>query len=126
MENEILKRIQELEIRYKRMKQLFWVFVSLTIVVVFSLGFTRIEKFGIIRAKGIVIEDENGRDRMLIGSPVPNSKHRVRTDTALVRRYWASQFKEPNQYMEWYKTYKNSLNGIVFMNEDGFDRVLVG
>lgn len=28
--------------------------------------------------------------------------------------------------MGWYKKYKNSANGIIFMNEEGFDRVLVG
>nr|MCU0391449.1 hypothetical protein [Thermoflexibacter sp.] len=26
----------------------------------------------------------------------------------------------------WYKKYKNDANGIIFMNEEGFDRVLVG
>lgn len=126
MENEILQKLQELETRYKKLKRLFWSFSALTLVTIFCFGFTQIEKFGIIRAKGIIVEDENGRDRILIGSPVPFSKDRVRTDTTLVRKHWASQFKNPNEYMEWYKGYKNSLNGVVFMNEEGFDEVLVG
>jgi hypothetical protein len=126
MEDEILQRLQEVESRYKRIKRLFYSFISLTLVAIFCFSLIQVEKFGIIRAKGIIIEDENGKDRILIGSPVPNSKDRVRTDTALVRKYWASQFKNPNQYMEWYKNYKNSAEGIVFMNEKGFDVVQVG
>ncbi|MFZ2784164.1 MAG: hypothetical protein WAZ36_07180 [Sediminibacterium sp.] len=126
MENEILQRLQEVESRYKRTKRLFLGFFSITLVAILGFGFTQVEKFNIIRAKGIIIEDENGRDRILIGSPIPFSKDRVRTDTTLVRKYWAKQFKNPNQYMEWYKKYKNSAEGIVFMNEKGFDVVQVG
>lgn len=126
MENEILKRLQEVENRYKNIKRLFLGFVGATLVATFFFGFTKIEKFNIIRAKGIIIEDENGKDRILIGSPIPFSKDRVRNDTALVRQYWASQFENPKQYMEWYKNYKNSADGIVFMNEKGFDVVQVG
>lgn len=126
MENEILQRLQEVENRYKRMRRLFFGFFSIVVVAILGFGFTRIDKFGIIRTKGIIIEDENGRDRILIGAPIPYSKDRVRTDTALVRKYWAKQFKNPDQYMEWYKKYKNSAEGIVFMNEKGFDVVQVG
>ena len=115
MENEILQRLQEVESRYKRTKRLFLGFFSITLVAILGFGFTQVEKFNIIRAKGIIIEDENGRDRILIGSPIPFSKDRVRTDTTLVRKYWAKQFKNPNQYMEWYKKYKNSAEGIVFI-----------
>lgn len=126
MENEILQRLQVIESRYKRMRRLFWGFIGLSVIGIASLGFTNIEKFGIIRAKGIIIEDENGRDRVLIGAPIPHSKDRVRTDTAKVRKHFASLFKDPNEYMGWYKKYKNSSNGIVFMNDKGFDEVLVG
>lgn len=84
------------------------------------------QKFGVIRARGIVIEDSAGRDRILIGSPIPFSKFRVRTDTNLVRKYWAKNFGDGNQYMQWYKDYYNSAEGIVVMNENGFDRVLLG
>jgi hypothetical protein len=84
------------------------------------------DKFGIIRAKGIIIEDQQGRDRILLGAPLPASAHRVRTDTNLVRKHWAKNFDDPNQYMQWYSEYHNSGTGLVVMNEDGFDRVLVG
>ena len=100
-----------------------------TVLLLYTLfAFTTPEKkFGIIRAKGIVIEDSTGRDRILIGSPIPHSPHRVRTDTNLVKKYWAKNFDDnAQQYMEWYKQYKHGAEGIVIMNENGFDRVLLG
>ena len=109
-----------------RMKRIYSGSLVLICLAFAALSFTQNNRFDLIRAKGIVIEDASGRDRILIGSPVPYSKHRVRTDTSLVRKYWASQFKDPNQYMEWYKKYKNRSNGIIFVNKDGFDEVLVG
>ncbi len=128
MEKEILKQLQEMENRYKKMKQLFIGFVSLTLIVVLGLGFTKTDKFGLIRAKGIIIEDESGKDRILIGAPIPPSKNRVRTDTNLVRKYFASEVypKDPNKYMEWYKNYRHSAFGMVVMNEKGIDVMQVG
>lgn len=111
------------------MKQKLFYIIGILNLIAFSfylLSFTNTDRFDLIRAKGIIIEDENGKDRILIGSPVPYSKDRVRTDTTLVRKYWASQFKDPDQYMGWFKKYKNKSNGIIFMNEEGFDEVLVG
>lgn len=126
MEKEILQRLQEVEHRYKMMKRWLLASVSATLVAVLGLGFVKTKKFDLIRAKGLIIEDANGRDRILLGAPVPFSKDRVRTDTSLVRKYWASKFQDPDQYMEWYKNYKNSADGIVFMNDGGFDVVQVG
>lgn len=122
----IQNELNELRKSQLRTKRLYIGSLVLLCLAFATFSFTKINRFDLIRAKGIVIEDANGRDRILIGSPVPFSAHRVRTDTALVRKYWASQFKDPNQYMDWYKEYKNSSNGIIFMNKDGFDEVLVG
>lgn len=128
MEKEILNRLNEIENRYKKLKIIFSGFIIICFVGLFSLGFTKINKFDIIRAKGIIIEDEKGKDRILIGAPIPFSKDRVRTDTSLVRKFWASKIfpKNPNKYMEYYKNYYHSTNGMVIMNETGFDRVLLG
>ncbi len=128
MEREILKQLQEIENRYKRMKQFFIGFVSLTLIGLISFGFAKTDKFSLIRAKGIIIEDENGKDRILIGAPVPYSKDRVRTDTNLVRKYFASEIypKDPDQYMEWYKKYRHAAFGIVVMNEKGIDVMQAG
>lgn len=128
MEKEIFKQIHEMENQYKRMKRLFIGFVSLTIVGIFGLAFTTTNKLDLIRAKGIIIEDENGKDRILIGAPIPHSKDRVRTDTNLVRKYFASELNPNNKdkYMEWYKNYRHSAFGMVVMNEKGIDVMQLG
>lgn len=127
MEKEFLQKIQYLENRYKSLKRMFCGIICITLIPLFILGFTQNEKFGIIRVKGIIVEDSKGRDRILIGSTIPHSKDRVRTDSTKVRKFWARSYEEmENQYMSWYKTYKNDAEGIVIMNEEGFDRVLLG
>lgn len=128
MEKEIAEQLQKMETRYKRMRQFFIGFVSLTLIGLVSFGFAKTDKFNLIRAKGIIIEDENGKDRILIGAPVPYSKDRVRTDTNLVRKYFAGEIypKDPNQYMEWYKKYRHSAFGMVVMNEKGIDVMQAG
>jgi hypothetical protein len=114
----------------KQIQWMRWYIIGCTTVLLLYtlVAFTTPEKkFGIIRAKGIVIEDSSGRDRILIGSPIPHSPDRVRTDTNLVKKYWAKNFDDnAQQYMEWYKQYKHGAEGIVIMNENGFDRVLLG
>jgi len=78
----------------------------------------------VLKARGIVLTDENGNARILIGAPIPYAKNRVRTDTARVRDLWGKYFSE--EYMEWYKEYENSANGILIMDEHGFDRLVIG
>lgn len=113
-------------------KQVAWMrwYILITSGILISLvlfAFTNPEQsFGIIRAKGIIIEDSAGRDRILIGSPIPFSKDRVRNDTNMVRKHWAKRFGNGHQYMEWYKNYYHGAEGIVVMNEQGCDRVLLG
>lgn len=127
MEKDILTRLLLMEKRYRKLRFFLILIVLLNGVGILLMGLNHTGEFNIIRAKGIVIEDANGRDRILIGSPIPYSKNRVRTDTLAVRKFWAKNFgDQENQYMEWYKNYRHDAEGIVIMNEDGFDRVLVG
>nr|MCU0373803.1 hypothetical protein [Chitinophagaceae bacterium] len=121
------KEIQLLRRQLKQLRLLVCLMLCAGITA-FLISFTDpVQKFGIIRAKGIVLEDSTGRDRILIGAPIPFSKNRVRTDTALVRQYWAKNYEEnANQYLQWYKDYNHGAEGMVVMNEQGFDRVLVG
>ena len=79
---------------------------------------------GILRVKGIVVEDSAGRERILIGAPVPKAANRVRTDTARVREIWGQRFSK--RYMEWYANYNHSANGIIILDENGFDRIAIG
>lgn len=128
MEKEFEKRLIEIEKRYRDLKRVFSSFVIIFLVGLGSLAFTKIDRFDIIRAKGIIIEDEKGKDRILIGAPIPFSKERVRTDTSLARKNWASKIfpNDPDKYMEYYKDYYHSTIGMVVMNENGYDRVLLG
>jgi hypothetical protein len=81
---------------------------------------------GIIRARGIIIEDQTGRERILIGAPIPPARNRVRTDTARVAQLWAGRFPSRAQYMEYYKGYRHALHGMLVLDENGFDRVAIG
>lgn len=80
----------------------------------------------VLRATGLVIEDEQGRERILIGAPVPHAANRVRTDTSRVRQIWARRFPDADQYMGFYENYRHAVNGIVFLDENGFDRMAIG
>jgi hypothetical protein len=128
MEKELLIRLQQLEQKHRKLKFAFITCLGFAFIGIAGLSFKKEDKFDIIRAKGIVIEDSLGKDRILIGAPIPFSKDRVRTDTALVRKYWSAKMykKNPDQYMKWYRNYVHSAVGVVVMNENGFDRVQFG
>ncbi|MBP6698397.1 MAG: hypothetical protein KA175_12315 [Flavobacteriales bacterium] len=83
------------------------------------------QRASVIRTRGIIVEDSLGRDRILIGAPFPSSAHRVRTDPTNVRARWAQRLGG-ERYMEWYKRYRHDGVGMVVLNAEGYDRVLVG
>ncbi len=78
----------------------------------------------VIRVQGIIVEDANGKERILIGSPVPFASNRVRTDTSRVKELWGGIF--PPKYMTYYKGYNNDNYGIVILDSAGFDRIAIG
>lgn len=127
METELLVRLNKVEKQFRNLKIAFITLIIVSLTSFLSFSFIQSSNFDLIRAKGIIIEDQNGKDRILIGSPIPFSKDRVRTDTTKVRAYWGKNYEDmENQYMKWYKDYKHDAEGIVIMNEEGFDRVLLG
>jgi hypothetical protein len=79
----------------------------------------------VIRTRGIVIVDASGRERILLGAPIPEAPTRVRTDIRRVERMWGARF--PRRYItEWYPTYRNSVNGMLVLDEHGIDRLAIG
>jgi hypothetical protein len=78
----------------------------------------------ILRTQGIIIEDAAGRERILIGAPIPAAANRVRTDRKRVRQVWGGSM--PPQYMEWYADYRHDMHGVLVLDENGYDRVLIG
>ena len=83
MEKEFIRRLKQVERKYKKLKIKFICFSLVCFALFFGFAFKQIENFDIIQVKGIIIGDEFDRDRILIGSPIPYSKSRVRTDTSL-------------------------------------------
>ncbi len=80
----------------------------------------------VIRSQGLVITDEQGRDRILIGSPIPTSKDRMRTNLERVKNEWAKG-KDSLAYMTNYtEELRHDVGGILFLNEDGFDKLVLG
>ncbi|ULQ54304.1 hypothetical protein [Flavihumibacter fluvii] len=92
----------------------------------FLLSFKETGDNKILRVKGIVIVDDHGRERILIGAPLPQASNRVRTDTARVRALWSQRFGNANQYMKWYQDYNHQANGILILDEQGYDKVCLG
>ena len=125
--NELHSRIIQLEKKAVINRRYYIMSIVILLSAFIGLSFKQSEHFNIIRAKGIIIEDSLGRDRILIGSPIPFSKDRVRTDSLLVRKHWSNELgASPEHYMKLYKSYYHGTEGIVIMNEDGFDRILLG
>jgi hypothetical protein len=122
--------IMELERRLQkqtRSLQLCVAFLAIAVLVLFATAFDRSERHDqVLRVRGLVIEDAQGRERILIGAPIPEAKNRVRTDLVRVKSAWAGGFPSPDQYIQSYKAYRNDMNGILILDADGFDRVAVG
>jgi hypothetical protein len=107
-----------------RLLQSYAAVVTLVLAASAIAGFRSRSDDQILRVRGLVIVDAQGRERILIGAPIPAAKNRVRTDTARVRAIWGKRF--PREYMEYYKGYRHDVNGIVVLDANGFDRVALG
>jgi hypothetical protein len=121
------------------MKKLFITYIIVSTIAIaflcYKVFFIEGGNENILRTQGIIIEDKEGNERILIGAPLPYSKDRVFADSVKVKKYWSNHpeivkyYGSPedgNSYMERFKKLNSNSNGIVFMNEEGFDRVLVG
>lgn len=111
----------------KKQVQILTAFVAL-LFIAFLMAFTNNKKedLDIIRAKGIIIVDDKGKDRILIGAPFPYSKDRIRTDFEKSKEAWASRF---GGNFDWYKNNKsitNEGNGMLILDENGYDRLALG
>jgi hypothetical protein len=116
------KRIEQIEKKLRQQK-IYTLLTSCALGLFLLLSFAG-KKNDVIRTQGIVIVDEQGRERILIGAPIPQAKNRVRTNPDKVKEVWGKNF--PKEYMDWYKSYDHSANGMVILDENGFDRVAIG
>jgi len=100
-------------------------FLGAAVLFLVGTAFSKQERQAdILRARGLIIEDDQGRERILIGSPIPAAKNRIRTDLNRVREVWGKRF--PEKYMDWYRGYQNDMSGLLILDANGFDRVAVG
>jgi hypothetical protein len=122
MENRLI----DLERSLRRMKILNATLLT-ALLALFLLGMRQVNPDNdVLRCKGLVIEDAAGHERILLGAPVPAAKNRVRTDPARVEQVWAKRFGDGKQYMEYYKNYRHDTNGLLILDENGFDRIALG
>ncbi|HLP12332.1 MAG TPA: hypothetical protein VK177_10410 [Flavobacteriales bacterium] len=117
-------RITELEKRVKRISRINLALTIITAGVLFSFAYQPAKTADVIRARGLVIVDSLGRERILIGAPTPFARNRVRTDLKRVEKIWGKMF--PKEYMNWYKEYNHQANGIIILDEKGFDKIAIG
>jgi hypothetical protein len=128
-QSDIRAHIHTLERQILQLKAFVGVLVAVLVIGLTYTGLPVVQAQSadrILRARGIVIEDEAGRARILIGAPIPAASNRVRTDEKRVRELWAGRYPNPDQYMGFYKDYRHATNGVLILDENGFDRVVVG
>ena len=107
-----------------RWLQVYAALITVALAVLFVRSGTPAD--GVLRARGLIIEDDAGRERILIGAPVPEAANRVRTDEARVQEAWASRYPDADGYMGYYQGYSHETNGLLILSEDGFDRLVLG
>ncbi|MES3032467.1 MAG: hypothetical protein V4813_00570 [Gemmatimonadota bacterium] len=119
------ERIAALEREVRQQRRMLGVVGGVFVAVTVLAGFAPATR-DVIRTRGIVIVDDKGRERILIGAPIPAAANRLRTNTARAERAWASRFPDPKQYMRWYADYRHSMHGMLVLDEQGHDRLAIG
>ena len=79
----------------------------------------------VLRTQGIVVEDAEGRDRILIGAPIPRSRDRVRDHADRAVAAWGPRLGG-ERFEQAFGQLDHGASGIVFLNDQGFDRLVVG
>lgn len=102
MEEELVQRILKLENELKSTKYLTIFLILMFMVLAYQyISVQRKNQLSVdlIRTRGLIIQDEKGRDFVLMGKPIPYSEERKRTDLT---------------------------EGFLMMDENGIDRLFVG
>lgn len=115
------ERMEKLERQLKWMKLYAALLTTALVFPLLTASQAKREEPGILRARGLIIEDQAGRERILLGAPIPAAANRVRTDLGRVKEIWAPRF--PKEYLQWYREYRHDMNGLLILDEKGFDRL---
>jgi hypothetical protein len=117
------KRIVLIEQQLRNQKIYSFTLTTL-LVLIALLSFTTKKETDVIRTKGIVIVDSLGRERIIIGTPIPYTASRVRTNMDKAVKAWGKDGEQ--SFKSWYSKLDHSVNGIVMLDEEGFDRLAIG
>ncbi len=98
MENKLTERIEKLERRYSRLKILYVITIAVLPILLLLMYFQKSER-NILEVNGLIVKDEQGKPRIVIGAPAKNVKGRNRPD---------------------------ELYGIAYIDENGNDRLTFG
>ena len=113
-------------VRLRREARLAWLLATVSMLLSTFLLITGLAPGGrssdVIRTRGIVIVDAQGRERILIGAPIPASRDRIRSDFDKAKTAWGSRYPD----FEWYRALEHSTNGILLLDERGYDRIVLG
>jgi hypothetical protein len=81
----------------------------------------------VIKTRGIIVVDDQGRERVLIGAPIPRSKNRVFTDKTRAFAAWKDRIPEnAKAYRDNFNKLETGAVGMLVLDENGFDRMSVG
>ena len=118
------QRIEKLEKQVKWLGACVLILATVVVSLITLAAKSEPDSAKVLRVRGLIIEDDQGRERILIGAPIPAAKNRVRTDLERVKAIWGKQM--PPVYADLYKTYDNTTNGILVLDANGFDRIAIG
>jgi hypothetical protein len=122
------ERIHRLE-RNVRMLSVYATGLTLLVGVLGVSAFSTQQSRGILRARGLIIEDAQGRERILLGAPIPHAKNRVRTDVERAMKEWSTRYPDSVRvrYIDGYRNrMRHSMHGLLVLDENGFDRIALG
>lgn len=114
-------KIRQLEKSVKGLRAMTLALGGLLTIVV-TAGFTETAP-DILRARGLIIEDAEGRARILIGAPMPTVPERLRTNPA---RYEEAFGEQLGRHAANVGNLRNGGVGILVLDENGHDRVAFG
>jgi len=124
---DLRTQLKRLQMQVRLLAAILVVSLALAITSgILRLDSTEESSSSILRARGLVIVDAQGHERILIGAPIPSAADRVRTDLKRAAQIWGPQFGGAANFVSYYKNVQNSMNGILILDAEGFDRIAIG
>lgn len=116
------QQMLELQLAVRRLRVAVMVLAAALAFLLFT-GFAAPGR-DVIRTRGIVVEDSEGRARILIGAPAPTVAERLRTNVTRHREVFGWMY--PNADVSPVQNLQNKSFGILILDDKGHDRVALG